>query len=139
MTTHIDIPDGKTRHICIDCQVAAIPELTRLEDANRMIEEMTLLRESYERLVSRCGGMDAPFPTGFESIAAIAWTPQKALQAVNVLLRNTEQDRANILDAMPEAERLKVTLAEAIKHENYEEAARLKQQLDSLPAPKKHQ
>ncbi len=125
----INLSDGKESLVCIVCQVAASPELTRLEDADRMIEELTELKKSYEDLIASAGDSVAEIPP---AIAAIALTPHKALKAVEAFLRNAGQDRANILDAMSESERLRLTLAEAIKREDYEEATRLKRRLEAL-------
>ncbi|EIP99962.1 hypothetical protein OpiT1DRAFT_04495 [Opitutaceae bacterium TAV1] len=129
LLTHVNLSDGKASFICVNCQVAASPEQLRLEDANREIEEWTKLKKSIEKFAAR---YREPDPTIPPALAAIAMTPQKALKQIEAFLRNAEQDRANILDAMPEGERLRLALAEALECENYEEAARLKQRLDEI-------
>lgn len=125
----IRLSDGKESFICVACQVAASPELTRLGDANRRIEEMTELKKSYEGLIARAGDSVAE---PLKAFSAIALTPNKALKAVEAFLGNAVQDRANIIDAMSEGDRLRLALTEAIQREDHEEAAHLKRRFEAV-------
>lgn len=107
---------------CLECRVASTPELMRYEDAMEFVASCTELKQQLEEIFAKHPETDSELPP---ELAALAWTPQKALKMTEAYLRNAEHDLKNILDAMPEAERLRLALAEAIKREDYEEAARL--------------
>ena len=128
LTNYVDATTGKVRSICWDCEVARMPELLEINQADAMIEE---LEDQLERMRPLCAAIpDNQIP---KELKNVMHTPKTTLHLIESLLENTRKDRNHILAAMPEKKRLKYEIARAVKKEDYRGAEKFLEQLKALP------
>jgi enoyl-CoA hydratase/carnithine racemase len=123
-------PQAGFQYVCLTCQVATTPEITDLGVAERVMEEATQLKLELESLMKKLGAAGQPVvPPGLEAFVA---TPAKILESVNAFFENARKDRDHILAALTEEQKLQQALKVAVEREDFEEASRIKQQLNEL-------
>jgi hypothetical protein len=94
VTIYLDPAKGKSERICVQCSVARTPEITDLEEVDRMIAFIQTSIAQGEELMSKFGNsMDD------DDVPAFGFTPKKVNAMLKVYLENAIKDRENILAA----------------------------------------
>lgn len=93
----VNITTGKSRPVCVDCEVARLPEALTLDEVDSTIEELLKQKRSMERLIEKIP--DVQPVSAILGVPNIGFGPLETLASINAMLKNAQQDRANILAA----------------------------------------
>jgi hypothetical protein len=94
LTIYLNPANGKSERICVQCSVARTPEITDLEEVDRMIAQIQTTMALGDELKRRFGKS-----TDDDDVPAIGFTPEKVHTMLKVYLENSLKDRENILAA----------------------------------------
>lgn len=128
--TFVDKKSRKAKYICDNCLLAASPIIKNIDELDREIKEV---EANMKKLATMIDGGNEPDLSGIDKgLSSFLFTPSKVFHIYLKHYNNLVDNKQKVLGSMKKNERLLYDLKNAIKDEDYEKAAKLRDEISQL-------
>ncbi|GEM_PF-4982149 len=130
----VDANTGQKTYLCNDCMFEmSYGKISEIEEIDKGIRETEELVKEANVMVDKANDRDnAMLKNVNKAAAAFMVTPWKLLKLSESQLAHLQEKRTEILMAMDPSDRLQYQMKVALKNEDYEEAERIKSELEKM-------